>query len=470
MKILMYTHNLDKKNGGVTFALKMRAEALHSLNYDLHVLTHGFNLNPQLESTGYRIQNIFDYYADKQKGQTIEENIYYEDEILYKDSGSKVNNYRVFSKGEYKQYRQYDSHGEIKVIDEFTTPWTRKRKLLYKDGKLKKIIYMNIDNKPKFAKYIENDQCFISSVIDPKTWKDVIIYNHTDNIESKIYDFQFNFLTNYILDNKIEIIFIDKREDAILFLKIKELYPHLKLIFVLHSNHYADYVNNIGLHKTLNPIFHNLNKFHKVIILTKSQQENIINEYGNKDKFNTLSNIINFRNLNNIATSRKNLISIGRYEDVKNMSNIIEVFKLVSKKIPDVRLDLYGYGKEKQALKSLAKGEEIFIHEFTEKPWEIMQKSSAFIFTSKYEGQPLVLLECYDTKCPVFSFDINFGPKDVITNYENGLIIKNRNIKQMAREIIAYMNHEYDFEFSKRCSDVFSKNRYIKELIEILND
>jgi len=469
MKILMYTHNLDKINGGVTFALKTRAEVLADEQFDVHIITHGFSINEQLKPKGYKLTNIYDYYSQS-KGQPIgEEMIFFQDEILYKDK-NRGNCFRVFSKGEYKQYRQYKSNGDLISIDSFSVPWNRNKKYLFKDNQLVKIFYMDSNNKPKLAKYIKYNNCYMTSVVDSNNWQDKVVYNHANNEENKFYDFKFKFVKSYIKKYKIDIVFIDKREDVEFFLKLKTIIPMLKLIFVLHSNHYEDYKKEQGIHSSLKNLFNNLEKFHKIIILTKEQKDKIVEKIGYENKFSVVSNIIDYDNLMNKSKTRKNLISIGRYEPVKNMIEMIEIFNLIFKEIPDIRLDLYGYGKDKDKLLTLAKGKNIGIHNFISNPKEVMQKSSAFLFTSLYEGQPLTLLECYDVQCPVFSYPIHFGPKDIITNYENGIVLNKRDKKKMAKEIISYIKEEYSFKFEKKASEVFSKDRYVKQLMAIFNE
>ena len=465
----MYTHNLDKKNGGVTFALKTRAEILANEKFDVHIITHGFSVNEQLTPIGYKVTNIYDYYSQS-GGQALgEEIIFFQDEILYKDK-NRDNCFRVFSKGEYKQYRQYKSNGELIFIDSFTLPWNRNKKYLFKDSKLVKIFYMDSNNKPKLAKYIKHNNCYITSVVEPNSWQDKIIYNHSNNEENTLYDFKFNFVKRYIKKYKIDIVFIDKREDVEFFLKLQNLSPMLKLIFVLHSNHYLDYKKEEGIHPSLKNLFNNIEKFHKIIILTDEQKNEIIKQVGHENKFSVVSNIIHYDDLINQAQTRKNLISIGRYEPVKNMIEMIDIFDLIAKEIPDIRLDLYGYGKEKDKLLSLSKGKNIGIHDFVKNPKDIMKKSSAFLFTSLYEGQGIVLLECYDTQCPVFSYPIKFGPKDTIENYENGIVLNNRDKQEIVTKIIAYIKEEYNFKFEKKASKVFSKKRYIKQLMDIFNE
>ena len=464
----MFAHNMDRENGGITFALKTRAEILSECNHNVFVVTHGYSLNPQIVPKSYTITNIFDSYSN-QKGQKIKkEKIHYKGETLYEDKNSK-NCYRVFSEGEYKQYRQHTENGNIKFIDVFETPWKRVKKIIFHNKKIVKIFYFDDSNQPKLAKYIKNKNCYLTTTIAPNSWQDKVIYNHTNSMEKSLTDFKSEFTKNFILDKNIDTIFIDKRDDVEMFLKIKTLIPRVRLIFVLHSTHYKDYINSKGLHESLLPVFDNINSFHKIIILTEEQKDIIVSEYGHHHKFSVVSNTIDYKNLANNSTSRKNLISIGRYEDVKNMKEMIEVFDLVAEKVDNLRLDLYGYGSQKNELIELSKGKNIGIHSFVPNPQKIMQNSSAFLYLSKYEGLGLVLLECYDSECPVFSYDIKFGPKDVIVNYENGLIIKDRDKESMANSIISYIKNDYSFKFNDKCSNVFSKKKYINQLTKALS-
>jgi poly(glycerol-phosphate) alpha-glucosyltransferase len=468
----MYTHNLDEENGGMTFSLKTRAKVLSTIGHNVHVITYGFNVKEQFKLDTYTTCNIFEFYS-KKRGQTIKpEPIWFDSETEYEDVLSKKNNeknYRVFSEGEYKQYRRYGINGALTSIDVFMTPWQRTKKYIFKDNTIAKIFYLDNQNRPKLAKYLYHENCYLTSIVDSKTWQDKIFYNHTNGQELDDDDFYLEFLKEYIYNSNIETIFIDSYKNIVLFLKLKKDLSYLKLIFVLHNNHYEDVVNSRVLNKTLKLLFKNLNQFYKIILLTEEQRERVVSEYGYDDKFTVLSNIIEYENLKNKAKIRKNLISIGRYEDVKNMKEVIEVFDLVSKEIEDVRLDLYGYGSQKEELLALIKGKNITVNDFALKPKNIMQESSAFIFTSKHEGQGLVLLECYDAQCPVFSYDVEFGAKDIITDYENGLVILDRSKEKMAKKIVEYINNEFDFKFEKRCSDIFSYQKYVDKIKKILN-
>ena len=64
-----------------------------------------------------------------------------------------------------------------------------------------------------------------------------------------------------------------------------------------------------------------------------------------------------------------------------------------------------------------------------------MRTSLATILVSHIEGLPMVIIESMANKTPVICYDINYGPKDVITNGEDGFIVEKYNIEELAEKI-----------------------------------
>ena len=62
--------------------------------------------------------------------------------------------------------------------------------------------------------------------------------------------------------------------------------------------------------------------------------------------------------------------------------------------------------------------------------------------TSRYEGQPMTLLEAMTRGLPLISFDILTGPNEIITDGENGFLCKKESDDDMIQKILYLINNE----------------------------
>jgi poly(glycerol-phosphate) alpha-glucosyltransferase len=55
---------------------------------------------------------------------------------------------------------------------------------------------------------------------------------------------------------------------------------------------------------------------------------------------------------------------------------------------------------------------------------EVYNSAWLEVLTSQYEGFDMALLEAQEHGCPAVSYDINYGPNEIITNNYNGRLIQ----------------------------------------------
>ena len=159
-----------------------------------------------------------------------------------------------------------------------------------------------------------------------------------------------------------------------------------------------------------------------------------------------ISNPITIHNSEHTNGSQKRTIAVGRYTYQKGYDMLIKAWLEVYQKHPDWQLDIYGGGdKEKyQALVNELGLQHVIncngpITNIVEK----YQNSSIFVLSSRFEGLPLVLMEAMSVGLPPVAFACPCGPKDIITNGDNGMLCENGNIQELASKICQLIEDEH---------------------------
>lgn len=181
---------------------------------------------------------------------------------------------------------------------------------------------------------------------------------------------------------------------------------------------------------------HNLMKLKKVVLLT---HESAIDfpELSNMVVIpNPISTPINGKSAD---LSAKKAIAVGRYAPQKGFDLLIAAWRLVVDQHPDWILNIYGEGDLKEKLESQIKelnlDNHCFLQPTTVEIIEKYQASSLFILSSRYEGLPLVLGEAMSYGLASVAFACPCGPRDMITDGVDGLLVKNGDYKEMAIKI-----------------------------------
>lgn len=182
-------------------------------------------------------------------------------------------------------------------------------------------------------------------------------------------------------------------------------------------------------------------------------QTNGAKEYFSNDiqrKSVIIPNFIDLDNLKNIninCKKSKKIVTVGRLEEVKNHKLAIHAFKEISKEFDDYIFEIYGdgslYNELNQLIKKLNLEKKIFLRGKVNNVFNEIKDAELFIFTSNYEGFPNALLEAMALKLTVISTNCEpGGPKDLITNNNNGLLIEVGNKEQLIETIKYCLNNK----------------------------
>ncbi|EFB5894641.1 glycosyltransferase family 4 protein, partial [Escherichia coli] len=146
------------------------------------------------------------------------------------------------------------------------------------------------------------------------------------------------------------------------------------------------------------------------------------------------------------------IIAVGRLEYQKGFDLLIQAFARASKDT-DWSLDIYGDGTLRKELEEIIQFNEISNINLlgnVSNIDEIYKDYSLFVFSSRFEGFGMVLLEAMRAGLPCISFNCPTGPAEIFDNGEYGILVDNGNIDELSNVMKMFMDSfELRSKFSK---------------------
>lgn len=184
-----------------------------------------------------------------------------------------------------------------------------------------------------------------------------------------------------------------------------------------------------------------LQKLTKFIVLSHEDAD----EWTELDNVAVIHNPLPFFPDKQSDGSSKQVIAAGRYVPQKGFDLLVKAWKIVSEQYPDWILRIYGDGFRDELQNQIDQAgiSNTCILEHTVA--NIIDKyceSSIFVLSSRYEGFGMVITEAMACGVPPVSFACPCGPRDIIRDGEDGLLVEKENINQLAEKIAYLIGHE----------------------------
>ena len=140
----------------------------------------------------------------------------------------------------------------------------------------------------------------------------------------------------------------------------------------------------------------------------------------------------------------KRVIAVGRYVYQKGFDLLLQAWAKIEKQFPDWELAIYGMG-DRSPYENLAKQlgvdmNRCHLNGSTQNIRKEYLESSLFVFSSRFEGFGMVLIEAMACGLPVVSFDCPCGPKDIVSHDEDGLLVPSGDIEKLANAMSQLMD------------------------------
>ena len=134
--------------------------------------------------------------------------------------------------------------------------------------------------------------------------------------------------------------------------------------------------------------------------------------------------------------TEKRVIAVARYSHEKGIDLLLKAWSIVEKRVRDWRLEVYGDGNRtpyNQLIEELRiDNSRCVLHGRTDNVEAEYVNSSIFVLSSRFEGFGMVLTEAMACGLPVVSFDCPWGPRSIIANGDDGLLVENGNVEALA--------------------------------------
>jgi len=192
-------------------------------------------------------------------------------------------------------------------------------------------------------------------------------------------------------------------------------------------------------------------KFDKFVVLTNEDKE----YWGNLHNIEVIPNAaMNIGGHFSDVTNHR-VIAVGRLDYQKGFDRLIQAWEYINKSglYSDWRLDIFGQGEWKEMLQEMVQAKNLSVSVHLNSPVKTIGEeyvnSSLLVMSSNYEGFPMVMIESMAIGLPVVAFDFKCGPRDIISDGENGLLVSNGDIPGLAGAMMKLMG---DYELRRRMS------------------
>lgn len=147
-----------------------------------------------------------------------------------------------------------------------------------------------------------------------------------------------------------------------------------------------------------------------------------------------------------IKSGKKTLITAARLDIFqKDFLTLFKALKEANREI-NCQLMILGEGENREKIIEMAQKLEVYNYinflGFKKNPIEYIKKADVFVLSSFYEGSPIVLTEAMMAKIPIVSSDCDFGPKEILENGKNGILVPVGDYQAMAKGILSLLNNE----------------------------
>jgi len=405
-----------------------------------------------------RIVNLYDALAGEHPdpgGEPITHPVDQPGMDWVKDEDAPV--YRYFENGVYRLYQRFDYAGRLILRDSFNENRGRTRRDEFdKVGRIRRTTYYDLHfNRPRQEVYFRPDGTAYMNkwlVVDPEdltveveriTMFDEqeqptrVLHSHIELIQS--------YLDRIVGQDRVFLTVESRRTDPE---TLGYHRPNVKQLYVLHNPHISPPFTKLHrIRETYAPLLSQHAEVDATVFLTNAQRADAEVVFGRQDSFHVIPHPVTPAPPDPDIERDPNLVvMLARLDQQKQVDHAIEAFRDVLVQRPGARLEIYGRGPEEKALQALIKrhrlGRSVRLKGYTTDPSGVYRRASVALLTSRYEGFGLVVAEALAHGCPVVSYDLKYGPSDIIDDGVDGFLVAEGDTAALARRVVLLLGDD----------------------------
>jgi len=144
------------------------------------------------------------------------------------------------------------------------------------------------------------------------------------------------------------------------------------------------------------------------------------------------------------ATEDLRIVAVGRLTRQKGFDLLIDAFSRVAPRHPGWMLDIWGEGQDRRMLENMIAHspycDRINLPGLSGIHGGWTEGASTFVLSSRFEGFPNALGEAMACGLPVIAFDCPYGPRELVRNGLDGILIESENVQALARALDRLMS------------------------------
>ncbi len=156
------------------------------------------------------------------------------------------------------------------------------------------------------------------------------------------------------------------------------------------------------------------------------------------------------------------IVAMGRLAPEKGFDLLVAAFALVAERHPGWSLVILGEGPLRsnleQQVHNLGIADRVVIPGVVEAPERVLAASDLFVLSSRHEGFPNALCEAMACGLPVVSFDCPVGPRNIVRDAVDGLLVPDGDVATLASAVEGLiLDEERRRELGRRAREVVDR-------------